>query len=137
MMTVRTGLLALVLTLVLGICASAAVWRAAGAQPSPIAAPASPGASPQAARQAPPAPTPDDDETAYMCPMHPDMTSDKPGTCPRCSMTLVLATPFDMRDYKLEFQTVPPVVKAGVKITLLFKVSHPGSGEPTKKFELV
>ena len=69
--------------------------------------------------------------------MHPDLTSDKPGTCPRCSMALVLGTPFDMRDYELEFQTVPRVVKAGVKATLLFKVSHPGTGEPIKKFELV
>ena len=69
--------------------------------------------------------------------MHPDLTSDKPGTCPRCSMNLVLATPFDMRDYKLDFQTVPRVVKAGVKISLLFRVSHPGSGDPIKKFELV
>jgi hypothetical protein len=25
----------------------------------------------------------------YACPMHPDVTSDEPGTCPRCGMTLV------------------------------------------------
>lgn len=25
----------------------------------------------------------------YYCPMHPDYTSDKPGTCPECGMTLV------------------------------------------------
>lgn len=29
-------------------------------------------------------------ETAvYTCPMHPDVTSDKPGTCPKCGMALV------------------------------------------------
>ncbi|HKR64559.1 MAG TPA: heavy metal-binding domain-containing protein [Thermoanaerobaculia bacterium] len=27
--------------------------------------------------------------TIYTCPMHPDVTSDKPGSCPRCGMTLV------------------------------------------------
>lgn len=27
--------------------------------------------------------------TVYACPMHPEVTSDKPGTCPRCGMTLV------------------------------------------------
>jgi len=52
-------------------------------------------------------------------------------------MNLVLAAPFDMRDYKLEFRTVPALVKAGGKITLLFKVFHPGTGEPIRNFELV
>jgi hypothetical protein len=27
--------------------------------------------------------------TIYTCPMHPEVTSDKPGTCPRCGMALV------------------------------------------------
>lgn len=25
----------------------------------------------------------------YACPMHPEVTSDKPGTCPKCGMALV------------------------------------------------
>lgn len=25
----------------------------------------------------------------YTCPMHPEVTSDKPGNCPKCGMTLV------------------------------------------------
>jgi FtsP/CotA-like multicopper oxidase with cupredoxin domain len=29
--------------------------------------------------------------TAYVCPMHPDVTSDSPGTCPQCGMRLVPA----------------------------------------------
>jgi len=28
-------------------------------------------------------------KTVYTCPMHPDVTSDKPGKCPKCGMTLV------------------------------------------------
>ena len=27
--------------------------------------------------------------TVYTCPMHPDVMSDKPGTCPKCGMALV------------------------------------------------
>lgn len=27
--------------------------------------------------------------TVYTCPMHPEVTSDKPGTCPKCGMALV------------------------------------------------
>src|SRR3712207_5510789 len=28
----------------------------------------------------------------YVCPMHPDVVQDKPGTCPKCGMKLVLET---------------------------------------------
>jgi hypothetical protein len=132
----KAGLFAPALTLILAAGISAAGQRAPAIMPAVIVPPAAPVAAPQATQQAPTSATPDT-ETAYMCPMHPDYTSDIPGTCPRCSMKLVLATPFDMRDYKLEFQTVPPVVKAGGKIALLFKVFHPGTAEQIKKFELV
>lgn len=76
-------------------------------------------------------------ETAFVCPMHPDYTVDIQGNCPRCGMALVRAAPYDVRDYKLDFVTVPAVVKPGQKTTLRFKIFHPGSGEPIKKFELV
>ena len=78
----------------------------------------------------------DQDEVGFLCPMHPDHTSEVPGTCPRCGMKLVQGTLFDMRDYHLDFQTVPAQVKAGEKATLLFSVSHPGTGEKIKNFEL-
>ncbi len=133
----KPSLFAPILTLTLVACLSAAGQRAFEIIPSAVAPPPSPGATLQtAAQQTPSIPTPDD-ETAYTCPMHPDYTSDTLGRCPRCGMNLVLATPFDMRDYKLEFQTVPPVVKSGGKISLLFKVFHPGTGTQIQKFELV
>ena len=132
----KASLFAPILTLILAAYMSAAGDRAPEIVPSAISAAASAGAAPQATQRAPSVPTPDT-ETAYMCPMHPDYTADKDGKCPRCGMNLVLATPFDMRDYRLEFQTVPRVVTAGRKIVLLFKVFHPGTGRQIAKFELV
>lgn len=32
------------------------------------------------------------DSTIYACPMHPDITSNKPGKCPKCEMDLVQQT---------------------------------------------
>jgi hypothetical protein len=29
------------------------------------------------------------EKVVYTCPMHPEVTSDKPGTCPKCGMDLV------------------------------------------------
>jgi hypothetical protein len=78
-----------------------------------------------------------DEEIAYVCPMHPDQTSQVPGTCPKCGMTLIRATPFDVRDYGLEFRTVPSVIKPGQKATLKLTVLRPGTGEPVKSFEPV
>ena len=77
------------------------------------------------------------DETAFMCPMHPDITSRAPGLCPKCSMALVLGTPFDMRDYQVEFRTEPPLVNAGKPARLIFKVLHPGTGAAVTNFEVV
>ena len=76
-------------------------------------------------------------ETAWVCPMHPDYTMDVTGNCPRCGMALVRAAPFDVRDYRLDFRTVPAGRQAGEKATLRFSIFHPGTGEPIKKFEVV
>jgi rRNA maturation protein Nop10 len=78
-----------------------------------------------------------DEETAWVCPMHPDYTMEGSGSCPRCGMALVRAAPFDVRDYRLEFRTDPPVVKPGQKATLHFAVFHPGSGQLVQRFESV
>ena len=82
-------------------------------------------------------PSQPESETAYVCPMHPDYTVDIEGKCPRCGMALVRAAPYDVRDYRLDFATVPAVVKPGQKTTLRFRVFHPGTGEPIKRFEPV
>src|SRR5947207_10354790 len=76
-------------------------------------------------------------DTAWVCPMHADYTMDIAGKCPRCGMDLVRAAPFDVRDYELDLRTVPAVVKPGQKTKLLFRISHPGTGEAIKKSKIV
>ncbi|HEY7189848.1 MAG TPA: heavy metal-binding domain-containing protein [Vicinamibacterales bacterium] len=81
--------------------------------------------------------TADLEATAFVCPMHPDYTLDIAGTCPRCGMALVRATPFDVRDYGFELTTSPALVRAGEKAQWRFKVFHPGTGQQVVKFEPV
>ena len=78
-----------------------------------------------------------DDEIAYVCPMHADYTSETAGTCQICGMTLVVATPYDVRDYGLTLTTTPAVVKAGEKAHLRLAIVHPGTGEPVTEFQTV
>lgn len=78
-----------------------------------------------------------EEETAWVCPMHPDYTQERTGLCPKCGMTLVKAAPFDVRDYGLEFTTSPAVVRAGQPVRMRFKILHPGTGVPVQKFETV
>ncbi len=78
-----------------------------------------------------------DEEVAYVCPIHPDYTSAGGGTCPRDGMMLVQANPYDPRDYELEFETAPRVVRSGEPATLRFRVFHPGTGEQLKDFVTV
>jgi len=46
-------------------------------------------ASPVSVAEAAKAAGPDVASVLYACPMHPEVTSDKPGKCPKCGMTLV------------------------------------------------
>lgn len=78
-----------------------------------------------------------ENDVAWLCPMHTDYTTDITGKCPRCGMDLVRGAPFDVRDYRLDFRTVPAVVKPGQQTKLLFRVFHPGTGEAIRKFEAV
>jgi hypothetical protein len=78
-----------------------------------------------------------DEEIAWVCPMHPDYTSAAAGMCPRDGMALVQSNPYDVRDYRLEFETDPAVVRAGEEATLRFRIFHPGTGEQVRDFVTV
>src|SRR6266404_3934098 len=74
---------------------------------------------------------------AWMCPMHPDVTSEIPGKCVRCGMNLVLGTPFDTREYRLEVNTIPAAPQAAQPFKVILAVFHPGTGDRVMKFETV
>lgn len=77
---------------------------------------------------------PPNQQVAWVCPMHSDYTSAVPGTCPLCGMTLVKAEPFDVRNYDLKMRTIPEIVRAGEKTTVLLKAFRPGSDTPVTDF---
>jgi len=72
----------------------------------------------------------------YVCPMDPDVRSDKPGVCPRCGMKLVLGIP-DPVDYRLEMKVTPAPVQAGAPVTLNFRVLDPRTSAPVTQFQIV
>lgn len=78
-----------------------------------------------------------DAEIGYICPMHPEETSDAPGRCPRCGMALVQAPLFEMRDYDLHMRVEPPLPKPGDTVTLTFNVFDPATTQAVRTFELV
>ncbi len=78
-----------------------------------------------------------DGETAWFCPMHPDVTAAEAGQCRKCGMTLVFGRPFDTRDYRLAVNVEPRAVKAGAPVRMRFDVRHPSTGAPVRNFELV
>jgi hypothetical protein len=83
------------------------------------------------------APASDLEATAFVCPMHPDFTLDIAGKCPRCGMALVRGAPFDVRDYRLDLQTTPALVRPGQQTTWRVSIRHPGTGELVRAFEQV
>ena len=52
--------------------------------------------------------------TVYTCPMHPDVTSDKPGKCPKCGMNLTASKKEEMKKEVMKLYPCPmhPDVKS-------------------------
>ena len=73
----------------------------------------------------------------YTCPMHPDVTTDDPGKCPKCAMTLVKTERPEAADFDFHLRTRPSLIKAGQTFNLIFNVRHPKSGATVKDFHIV
>jgi hypothetical protein len=72
----------------------------------------------------------------YVCPMDKDVRSDKPGSCPRCGMKLVLGIPEDS-EYPLDLKIFPRAFRAGQRVEFIFRVADPKTGKPVNHFEIV
>ncbi len=90
------------------------------------------GASPDAKQPAAAAAVSQD----YVCPMDPDVRSDKPGSCPRCGMKLVLGIP-DTTEFPLDLRVEPAKFHAGDKVRLAFHVLDPKTGKQVRHFQVV
>lgn len=62
---------------------------------------------------------------SYVCPMHPDIRSDAPGTCQVCGMTLVAADPHPAGGYDVDVRTPAEGVVAGRPFRLVLAVREP------------
>lgn len=83
----------------------------------------------------PPAPT-GQGALDYVCPMDPDVRSDKPGKCPRCGMELKLGIA-DQSEFPLEMTTTPANIKPGEKVQLKFALKDPKTGAIVKNYQIV
>jgi hypothetical protein len=68
-----------------------------------------------------------------MCPMHPEIRSDDPGTCPICGMALVPADPVAAREYDLDLDFGRGVV-AGTSFRLTIAVRDPDTHAIVRDF---
>ena len=73
---------------------------------------------------------------SYMCSMHPDIRSPKPGKCPKCGMALVPVSPEITDYYDLKLESLPAAPKANEKLRLRFTVINPKTGEQVKEFQV-
>jgi len=90
-----------------------------------IAQPASVGQAPANQAEAP---------VEFVCPMHPDVHSAQPGTCPRCGMALVANLP-DRIEYPLSVSLSPTAPRPGKELEFTLTIRDPKSGKQITDFQ--
>jgi len=85
-------------------------------------------APPHAAAQPTSAPT------AYLCPMHPDVVARTAGSCPRCGMALILADPYDAREFLVDVASTPAAPRARAATRLRLTVREPSTHAIVRDF---
>jgi hypothetical protein len=72
----------------------------------------------------------------YVCPMDPDIRSNKPGKCPRCGMTLVKGI-VERVEYPMTLTAGTKVLRPGVPVQLTFQVQDPKTLKTVTDYEIV
>jgi hypothetical protein len=81
--------------------------------------------------------TAQEEEGAWFCPMHPDVTGAAPGQCTKCAMRLIRGNPFDTAEYLLDLTTQPQAIIPGRPFRIRSEVRHPATRLMQNQFELV
>ena len=77
-----------------------------------------------------------DADGSFYCPMDPDVRSIRPGTCPRCGMTLVDGVP-ELREYPLDLTVQPDPPRPADTTRLTFGIVDPRTRLPVRSFQVV
>lgn len=75
-------------------------------------------------------------DKVYVCPMDPDVRSNKEGVCSRCGMKLVAGLP-DPVEYQLDLSVNPRHIVPGQTVSLDFVVRDPWKNRPVTSFQIV
>lgn len=77
-------------------------------------------------------------EHIYSCPMHPEVTSNKPGQCSKCGMNLE-HTDHDSKGkkYRMEFKSDPAQLEAGKAATLYYTPKEEGNDKAAVPLDVV
>ena len=107
-------------------------WSAmARSDPTLVIEPVS--AAPIATSNVPADPT---QQAVYICPMDPDVRSDRAGKCRRCGMTLITGVP-EPTEFHVDVTSIPLSPEPGRPAVLQYAVHDPWKNRPVASFNIV
>jgi hypothetical protein len=77
-----------------------------------------------------------DKPVSFVCPMDPDVRSNRQDRCPKCGMKLVAGLP-DPDEYPVELKLSPRSPTPGGSVKMTFRVTDPKTGKPVNRFEII